>query len=85
VKHDRHVATAGGVAAAEPEQPAVLEEELALFRKEQAEPGEVDLLLVGFRLREIRVVGEVGGQVLGQAILHVDAEVRIRLVGDRRP
>ena len=50
--------------AAERERALVLEEELALLRKEQAEAREVDLLLVGFDLREVGVVGEVGRQVL---------------------
>ena len=41
--------------AAERERPLVREEELPLFRKEQAEPRQVDLLLVGFDLREVGV------------------------------
>ena len=40
---------------AEVEDAGVLEEELALFWKEQAELREVDLLLVGFGLREVRI------------------------------
>src|SRR5205823_4017126 len=47
---------------AEVEHPGVLEEELALLRKEQAELREVHLLLVGFRLREIWLHGDVEGQ-----------------------
>ena len=39
--------------------------------EEQAETREVDLLLVHLHLREVRVVGQVGGQVLRQAVLDV--------------
>ena len=42
--------------AAEGERALVLEEELALLGKEQAEAREVDLLLVGLDLREVGVV-----------------------------
>ena len=61
-------------AAAEAEEPLVLEEELALLGKEEAEAGQVDLLLVGLDLREIGVVGEVGREVRRHAVLRVEAE-----------
>ena len=66
---DRGVA--GNVA--EVEDAGVLEEELALFRKEQAELREVDLLLVGFGLREVGIDRGVEGQRRRDARLHIDA------------
>ena len=69
VEQNRRVAAAARGHAAEAEQAPVLEEELALLRKEQAEARQVDLLLVGFDLREVGVVGEVGRQVLRHAVL----------------
>ena len=57
---------------AEVEDAGVLEEELALFGKEQAELREVDLLLVGFGLREVRVDRGVEGQRRRDAGLHID-------------
>ena len=71
-----------GRGAAEGEDSLILEKELTLFRKEQTEPGEVDLLLVGFDLREIGVVGEVGGQVPGNAVFHVEPDVTGDVVGN---
>ncbi len=44
---------------AEVEDAGVLEEELALLGVEQAELREVDLLLVGFGLREVGLDGDV--------------------------
>ena len=57
----RRVAAAATLAAdiAELEDALVLEEEIALLGEEQVEPREVDLLLVGFDLREVGVDGEV--------------------------
>ena len=64
VEQDRRVgrtstrtATAG---TAEDEGPLVLEEELPLLGEEQAEASEVDLLLIGFDLREVGIDREVG-------------------------
>ena len=58
-------ATAAAVLpGAELEDAGVLEEEVALLGKEQAEAREVDLLLVGFDLREVGVDGEVPRQTL---------------------
>ena len=51
-----------------------LEEEIALLGKEQVEPREVHLLLVDLDLREVGVDGEVGGQVLRDAVLDVAAD-----------
>ena len=49
-------------------------------REEQAESGQVDLLLVHLDLREVGVVGEVRGQVLGESVLDVDTAVRVAIV-----
>ena len=71
-------------ATREAEDPLPFEEELALLREEERETGQVDLPLVHFHLREIRVVGEVGRQVLGDPVLDVDPAVAAPLVDDRR-
>jgi hypothetical protein len=42
------------------------------------------LLLVNLDLRKIRVVGEVGGEVRGHAVLDVAAEVAGQVVVQRR-
>ena len=47
---------AAGAAAGEVEHAAAFEEEVALLGKEQAEPRQVDLLLVDLDLREVGVV-----------------------------
>ena len=65
---------------AELEDAPSLEEELALLRKEQVESRQVHLLLVDLDLREVGVVGEVGGEALGDAVLHVDADVAVEVV-----
>ena len=57
--------------------PRPFEEELALLRKQQAEPRQVHLLLVHFDLREVGVHRDVRGQVRGDAVLHVDAGVAL--------
>ena len=48
-----------GLPSTEVEDALALEKELALLREEEAESGEVDLLLVVLDLSEIGVVGEV--------------------------
>ena len=91
---NRHVlAPAGSAVRARPPAPPalgvgteledarVLEEEVALLRKEQAEPRQVDLLLVGLDLREVGVDGEVPRQAARDAVLHVEAGLE---VADRR-
>ena len=69
-------------AAPEVEDAAAFEEEVALLGEEEAEAREVDLLLVDLDLREVGVVGEVRGQVLGDAVLDVDADVAGGVVAD---
>ena len=44
------------------EDAGVLEKELALLREEQTELGEIDLLFVGFGLREVGVDGGIEGK-----------------------
>src|SRR5205814_9555700 len=51
------------------EDPGVLQEEIALLGKEETEPREVHLLLVGFDLREVGVDGEVPRQPARHAVL----------------
>ena len=71
---------------AEVERAGVLEEELALLRVVEAELRQVDLLLVGFGLREVRLGGDVEGQRRRDAVFHVEPGVRAgveRRAGDR--
>ena len=70
--------------ARERERAEALEKEVALLGKEQAEPGQVDLLFVDLHLREVGVDGEVGGQALRDAEFHVPAHAPGRVVGQRR-
>ncbi|MFN7983546.1 MAG: hypothetical protein U0Q11_17000 [Vicinamibacterales bacterium] len=70
--------------AAEIEDALSFEKELALFRKEQREPGEVHLLFIDFDLREVGVVGEVRGQApLRTPTSRVEAGVFREVVVDR--
>ena len=71
--------TAAGVARAELEHAGVLEEEIALLGEEQVEARQVDLLLVGFDLREVGVDGEVPRQARRHAVLHVEAGVVVAI------
>ena len=79
--------TTPATAAAPPsklENALALQEELAFLREEQAEACQVDLLLVDLDLRKIRVVGQVSGQALGHAVLHVDPKVAVAVIAQRR-
>ena len=64
--------------------PRPFEEEVALLREEQVEARQVDLLLVDLDLREVGVDGEVGGDVLRDAVLHVAADAAVAIVVDAR-
>ena len=64
-------------AAGEREHAEALEEEIALLGEEQVEPRQVDLLLVDLDLREVGVEGEVGGEVLGDAVLRRSPPTRV--------
>ena len=57
------------------EDAGILEKELALLRKELRELGEVDLLLVGLHLREVRVHGDVEREPLRDAVFQVHSRV----------
>src|SRR5205814_10327176 len=70
--------------SAKVERALILEEELALFGKEQAESGEIDLLLVGFNLREVGVVREICGEALRDAVFHIPTEIAAEVAGDSR-
>ena len=50
------------------------QKELPFFWKEEVEPREVNLLLVHLDLREVRVVGQVRGEVLGDAVLGIKSD-----------
>ena len=64
----------GAGAAGERKCAEALEKEVALLGKEQTEARQVDLLLVDLDLREVGVDGEVGGDVLRDAVLQVAAD-----------
>src|SRR5262249_4378977 len=68
---------------AEGEQTGILEKELTLLRKEEAEASQVHLLLVRFHLREVRVVGEVAGEARWDRGFHVEAGVGAAVVRPR--
>src|SRR5439155_11625693 len=57
-----------------------LEEEFALLREEEAEPGQVHLLFVFLDLRKVRVVRHIGRQPFGQSIFHVESGVAGEIV-----
>src|SRR5207244_3025244 len=78
IEHRRRVTGTGGLSGGRPSKGVharALDEELTLFGKKQAEPGQVDLLFVRFDLSKVRAIGEVGGDVLSDAISHVAAHV----------
>ena len=58
-------------AGREVEDASVLQEEWALFRKEELERGQIELLLVYIGVRKIGVSCQVGHQVRAQAVLDV--------------
>ncbi len=66
---------------AEFENSRSFEEEIPLFGKEEAEPGKVDLLLVGFHLGEVGLVGQVQSQGGGETVLDVQPRVQVVLGG----
>ena len=84
VEQHRRIAGAGVLPrrddAAEREHPLVLEEELALLGKEEAEPCQVDLRFIRFDLREVRVVGQVGIHRLREPVADVDADAAVEVV-----
>ena len=71
-------------ALGEVEVAPTLQEELALLREEQAEPRQVDLLLVHLDLGEVGVEGEVCRQVARHAVLDVEPGLAVRGVAHRR-
>ena len=68
----------------EVEDSSAFKKELPLLRKEETEPGQVDLLLVHLDLCEIRVEGEIRRQVLGDSVLDVQPRIHVDVVGDHR-
>ena len=88
VEQNRHVDAGVPVQvvsrSAEREHSLVLQEELAFLGIEQAEAGEVDLLLVHLDLGEVGVDGGVRDQVLRQRVLHVEPGLGVQRVRERR-
>jgi len=77
---------AGMEQTAEPAQTEVedrgsLLEELSLLRKEEREPGQVDLLVVGLHLGEIRIGREVQREIRGGAVAHIEARLATVVAG----
>jgi hypothetical protein len=68
----------------EREGAGALEEELAFLGEHEVEPRQVHLRLVLLDLREIRVVGEIRGESLGDAVLDVDPGVLVELIAHFR-
>ena len=61
----------------EVEDAGVLQEEVALLREVQREPGQVRLQLVDFDLGEVRVPGQVERQRAGDSPLQVESVVAV--------
>src|SRR5207344_1360295 len=75
-------ASSGGrpvVHPAEGEGSEVLEEEIPLLWKEQAEARQIHLLFVGFHLREVGIDGRVCRKALRHTVLGIEASVRARV------
>ena len=60
---------------ADAEEAGVLKEERPLFREEQVEPIQVDLLIVHFHLSEVSVHGRVQRKAGSKAVLQVAADI----------
>ena len=78
-ENHRDLGIVAGAAAlrSEAEELLPFQEELALLGKLQREPRQVELLLVVFDLREVRVLGEVGDVALRDRPLDVHADVAV--------
>ena len=66
------------------ENPCPFEEEVPFLGEEQAEAGEVDLLLVRLHLGEVGLPGQVEGQRGGKSVLEVEAGVEGVFTGQVR-
>src|SRR5262249_36588 len=85
IEKNRNLVRGGKIiSGAKLEQALVFEKELAFLWKEQTEPREIDLLLVGFDLCEIRIERNVGRQVLRQPIFHIEANISFGFVVEFR-
>ena len=73
LKRDQRLATAAGL---EIEEERAVEEEVALFRKQQRETREVGLARVDLGLREVGVYGEIRSQTRGDVVEQIDADLR---------
>ena len=70
---------AEGTPAADSKQARVLQEERPLLGEEETETVEIDLLVIGFDLCEVRVQGHVESQARSDAVLQIDTAVRFAL------
>ena len=61
------------------ELTCVFEEKWSFFRKKQVKPVEVDLLLIGFHLCKIRIVGQIKREAGCNGILDIKTKLRIRI------
>ena len=74
----RDAALGDQLGAAKRENSLPFHEEFALLGKEQAKAGEIQLLRVGFHLREVGVVRHVEHQVLRQPVFQIAADIADR-------
>ncbi len=83
-EHRRDVEIAG---LDEVEISPAFEKEIAFFREEEIETRQVDLAFVDLDLGEIGVIGEIGGEIVGDAEFHIHPVLLFGLVvdGRRRP
>ena len=70
---------AAGAVACEVEERRAVEEEVAAFRKEEREAGEVDLTLIDFGLREVGVDGQVRADSRRRVVEQIEPRVRLLL------
>ena len=73
LKRDQRLAAAAGL---EIEEERAVEEEVALFRKQQRETREVGLARVDLGLREVGVYREIRWQTRGDVVEQIDADLR---------
>jgi len=76
-RDDGDVAVGDVLEAREVEKRGAFEKEPALLGKEQRVLREIDLPLIDFGLREVRVDGEIGAQRRRDAVVQVGASIRI--------
>ncbi len=70
-------ATTTGRVTANVQEAQILEEELPLLREEEAEPRQVDLLIVGLHLRKVRIDRDVQGELRSDAQLEIQPSIHL--------